>query len=369
MNAAARLIRRAPKRSALILLLTAAVVIGVAQWPSIMRMMGPQQKDMVVDAAMRKAVVDTLIADLDRYYVFPDKAKQFDAYLRSRQQSGAYDSVSSAEKFADLLTSDLQAVSKDGHLEIRYDADGFPELGKDGKPSAEDQAQELGSAKRHNFGIESVGRLPCNIGYLDLHAFEKPELVKSRFAAAMTLLGDTRALIIDLRENHGGEPETVALLASYLFDQRTHLNDIYEREGDHTEQYWTSEAVDGPRYGAARKIYILTSHDTFSAGEDFTYALKNLKRATLVGETTGGGAHPGEPRRLASHFAAFVPSGRSISPITHADWEGVGVTPDVKVSAKSALDVAQTRLLQGLLATEKDPQIRDGMKERLSELN
>jgi hypothetical protein len=362
------MIRRAPKRTALALLLTGAAVAGVALWPSFAGHRGPPQKDMAIDAATRKAVVDTLIADLDKYYVYPDKAKQFSAYLRSRQQSGAYDSATSAEKFADLLTSDLQSIGKDGHLEVRYGEDGFPELGKDGKPSAESQAQDLADEKRHNFGIESVGRLRCNIGYLDLHAFAEPERVKGRFAAAMTLLGDTRALIIDLRKNHGGEPETVALLASYLFDTRTHLNDIYYRETDSTTPMWTSDAVDGPRYGSARKVYLVTSNDTFSAGEDFSYALKNLKRATLVGETTGGGAHPGEPRRLAEHFAAFVPSGRSISPITHTDWEGVGVAPDIQASAKNALDVAHMQALKDALAVEKDPQVIDVLTECIDDL-
>lgn len=362
------IIRRAPKRSALALLATLAAAAGVAVSPSFAGHRGPPQKDMAVDAATRTAVVDTLIADLDRYYVFPDQAKQFGAYLRSRQESGAYESVTSAEKFADLLTRDLQSVGKDGHLEVRYDADGFPELGQDGKPSAESQAHDLDAEKRHNYGIENVDRLHCNIGYLDLHAFADPERVKGRFAAAMSLLGDTRALIIDLRQNHGGEPESVALLASYLFDTRTRLNDIYDRETDRTAPMWTRETVDGPRYGGARKVYLVTSSDTFSAGEDFSYALKNLKRATLVGETTGGGAHPGQPRRLAEHFAAFVPSGRSISPITHTDWEGVGVAPDVKASAKSALDVARALALKEALGVENDPEIKEGLASCIDEL-
>jgi len=362
------MIRRAPKRTALALLLTGAAVAGIAIWPSFAGHRGPPQKDMAIDAATRKAVVDTLVADLDKYYVYPDKARQFSDYLRSRQHSGAYDAVTSAEKFADLLTSDLQSVGKDGHLEVRYGEDGFPELGKDGKPSAESQAHDLADEKRHNFGIESVGRLHCNIGYLDLHAFAEPDRVKGRFAAAMTLLGDTRALIIDLRKNHGGEPETVALLASYLFDTRTHLNDIYFRETNSTTPMWTSDSVDGPRYGSTRKVYLVTSNDTFSAGEDFSYALKNLKRATLVGETTGGGAHPGEPRRLAEHFAAFVPAGRSISPITHTDWEGVGVAPDIKASAKNALDVAQIQALNDALAVEKDPEVKESLTQCVDDL-
>jgi hypothetical protein len=362
------MIRRAPKRSALALLLTVVAVAGVAVWPALAGHRGPPQKDMAIDAATRKAVVDTLIADLDTYYVFPDKAKQFGDYLRSRQHSGAYDSVTSAEKFADLLTSDLQSVGKDGHLEVHYGEDGFPELGKDGKPSAESQAQDLADEKRHNFGIANVDRLSCNIGYLDLHAFAEPDRVKNRFAAAMTLLGDTRALIIDLRRNHGGEPESVGLLASYLFDARTHLNDIYYRETDRTTPMWTSDSVDGPRYGGARKVYLVTSSDTFSAGEDFSYALKNLKRASLVGETTGGGAHPGQPRRLAEHFAAFIPSGRSISPITHTDWEGVGVSADIQASAKNALDVAHMQALKDALAVETDPEIRETLTSCVDDL-
>jgi len=362
------MIRRAPKRSALALALLLIAAAGAVFWPSFAGHRGPPQKDMAIDAATRSTVIDTLTADLDKYYVYPDQGKKFAAYLRSRQRGGAYDAISSAEKFADVLTGDLQSVGKDGHLEVRYGEDGFPELGKDGTPSLESQAHDLADEKRHNYGLESVGRLHCNIGYLDLHAFAEPDRVKGRYAAAMTLLGDTRALIIDLRRNHGGEPETVALLASYLFDSRTHLNDIYERESDATEQMWTSDVVDGPRYGSIRKVYLVTSHDTFSAGEDFSYALKNLKRATLVGETTGGGAHPGQPRRLAEHFAAFVPSGRSISPITHTDWEGTGVSPDIQASADDALDVAHRLALKDALAVETDPEIRESLTECIDEV-
>src|SRR3569623_1561213 len=107
------------------------------------------------------------------------------------------------------------------------------------------------------------------------------------------------------------------LFASYFFDHPAHLNDIYWREGDKTEARWTQEKVPGVRYGQSRPVYILTSHDTFSAGEDFAYGMKYAGRATQVGETTGGGAHPGSPRRLNEHFMMFVPDGRAINPVTH----------------------------------------------------
>jgi C-terminal processing protease CtpA/Prc len=131
---------------------------------------------------------------------------------------------------------------------------------------------------------------------------------------------------------------------------------------------WTRADVAGPRYGTERKVYVLTSHDTFSAAEDFSYAMKNLRRATLVGEVTGGGAHPGDMRRLDTHFGAFIPMGRSISPVTHTDWEGTGVEPDVKAAAKDALNVAQTLILQERLASEKDPAALERMRARLQEL-
>jgi C-terminal processing protease CtpA/Prc len=329
----------------------------------------PPQPDMVIDGAIRQQIVSTLVADLGRYYVFPDKAKQYAAILSARQREGAYDSVSSANQFAERLTTDLQSASKDRHLEIQYSAQALPPDSTNAQPSAEEKAQDLAVYRRLNFGIETVGRLPFNIGYIDLRAFMPAGQVRSRFAAMMTLLGDTRALIIDLRKNDGGEPDTVALLASYLFDKRTHLNDIYTRVDGRTHQMWTRSRIGGPRYGGTREVYILTSGKTFSGGEDFSYALKNLKRATLVGEPTGGGAHPGGPHLLNPHFAVFIPSGRSISPITHTDWEGTGVIPDISVPADKALVTAQKRLLGEFLANEKDPEVRDALERRLRELD
>jgi C-terminal processing protease CtpA/Prc len=185
----------------------------------------------------------------------------------------------------------------------------------------------------------------------------------------MALLVDTKALVIDLRHCGGGDPESVMLFASYLYDKPTHLNDVYWRDENRTEQRWTQASVVGTKYGEARKVYLLTSGDTFSGCEDFAYALKNNKRATLVGETTGGGAHAGGPHRLDAHFMMFVPSGRPINPVTHTDWEGVGVAPDIKASAKNALDVAQVAALKAMIPVETDPVWRKKLQERLHDLD
>ncbi len=327
----------------------------------------PPQKDMNVDKAIRAEVIDGVIANLDRAYVFPDKAAVMEKHLRAQLQHGDFDAVTSAAKFADVLTDALQSDSHDKHLEVRYFADPIP-LKSDQGDSPVDKAAELTEESRFNFGFSGVDRLQGDIGYIDLHQFGRPQGVATRIAAAMTLLGDTKALVIDLRHCGGGDPESVMLFASYLYDKPTHLNDVYWRDENRTEQRWTTANVPGTRYGQARQVYLLTSSDTFSGCEDFAYALKNNRRAILVGETTGGGAHAGGPHRLAAHFMMFVPSGRPINPVTHTDWEGVGVNPDVKSSVKNALDVAQLAILKQLVAAEKDPVWQQKLKDRIHDL-
>lgn len=132
----------------------------------------------------------------------------------------------------------------------------------------------------------------------------------------------------------------VALISSYLFDKPTHLNDLYNRQEDFTQQYWTLPYIPGTRL-AEKPAYVLTSNHTFSGAEEFTYNLKNLKRATIVGETTGGGAHPVSGHRIDDHFAIGVPFARAINPISKTNWEGTGVEPDVKVKAADALQKAE----------------------------
>jgi C-terminal processing protease CtpA/Prc len=166
------------------------------------------------------------------------------------------------------------------------------------------------------------------------------EAVSETVAAAMTFLANTDALVIDLRRNGGGRPQTVALLSSYLFDAPVLLNSLYWREWDRTDDFWTSATVKGRRYGKDKPVFVLTSARTFSAAEEFAYNLKNLERATIVGETTGGGANPGGMRRLSEDFTMFVPMGRAINPVTKTNWEGTGVAPDVAVASENALQAA-----------------------------
>jgi C-terminal processing protease CtpA/Prc len=178
----------------------------------------------------------------------------------------------------------------------------------------------------------------------------------------MDRLADSKALIIDLRTNGGGNRESVALFASYFFDQPTHLSDVVAPRTGERLSMWTRKDVDGKPYGSTRPVYILTSRATFSAAEDFAYAMQTRKRAIIVGEVTRGGAHPKAPFRLTSHFVALIPVAETISPITRTNWEGVGVQPDIVAPADDARSVATAAILKKQLAGEADAMRRARMK-------
>lgn len=294
-----------------------------------------------IDAATRARVIDGAIARLDSFYVFPDVAKRMGDSLRARLRRGAYDAYSNGMAFALRLNDELRELGHDKHLSMRYSVRPIPPRPASPQaPSPEEIAREREQMDGINCGFEKAERLEGNIGYLKFDMFADPDVCGPTASAAMNFLAGTRALIIDLRENGGGAPRMVAYVSSYLFDTRTHLNDLWTRRTDSTEQFWTRDSVPGRRFGGEKPVYVLTSAQTFSGGEEFTYNLKNLKRATIVGETTGGGAHPVRGQRIDEHFMIGVPFARAINPITHTNWEGVGVEPDVKVPASEALATA-----------------------------
>ncbi|MES2757920.1 MAG: S41 family peptidase [Pseudomonadota bacterium] len=340
------------------------------QSPASVAQSAPAAIQSPIDAASRAQLVDALVRELNAGYVFPDVAKKIEVALRDKQQRGDYDRAVDADGLATLLTTDIQAISRDRHMRVRFNATPAPPRpsGPRAAPTAEDEARNQARAKESNYGLGKVETLPGNIGYLETKGFGPLRYVDKAFAAAMTQLADSDALIIDLRGNGGGSPESVAYLSSYLFDKRTHLNDLYFRAGNETEQFWTTEAVPGKKYGQQKPVYVLTGPKTFSGGEEFSYNLQQLKRATLVGETTGGGANPGGVRQLSPHFSVFVPGGRAINPISKTNWEGTGVTPDVKVAAADALVTAQKMALEKLAAAERDPQKTQLLRTRLAEL-
>ena len=206
-----------------------------------------------------------------------------------------------------------------------------------------------------NFGIHRVERLDGNIGYLDLRRVPVPANAGPAIAAAMELVAGTYALIIDLRRNGGGSPEGVVFWCSYLVTERpTHLNDIFHADTGETRQFWALPYVPGTRY-VDRPVYVLTSGHTFSGGEDFCYTLQALGRAQVIGETTGGGAHPTRPFPISPAVHIAIPFARSINPVTGTNWQGTGVVPDVAVPEERAYDVAYGLALRHVLAMDDLP--------------
>ena len=321
------------------------------------------QPDLTIDAATRAAVIEGALKNLNDYYVFPEVAKKMDQAIRERAQKKEYDQITSARELSQKLTEHLQDVSHDKHLRVGYSAEVIPVPSNNEEPSAEEREKFLNYMRTINFGFEKIERMPGNVGYLDLRGFMPAQYGAETVVAAMNFLANTDALIIDLRRNGGGDPAMVALISSYLFgSEPVHLNDLYWREGDTTRQWWTLPFVPGKRFGDKKDVYVLTSKRTFSAAEEFTYNLKNLKRATIIGETTGGGAHPGGTRRINDHFQVWVPSGRAINPYSKTNWEGTGVKPDIEAPADHALKIAHIAAMNKVLEKVTEPERKQAIK-------
>jgi hypothetical protein len=307
-----------------------------------------------VGAADRQAILDGVVAALHATYVFPEVATKMEEHVRARLAAGDYDALVSLPDFTARLTEDLRSVSKDLHVGVGW----APERPGEARDEAAEQARRERELRRGNYCFEKLEHLAGNVGYLRLDCFADAGLGGATAVAAMSFLAGSDALIFDLRQNGGGSPSMIQLLSSYLFAEATHLNSFYIREGDRTKQFWTQAHVAGPRL-AGVPVYVLTSRRTFSAAEEFTYNLRNLERATIVGETTGGGAHPvdfhpieGYPVRVA------VPYGRAINPVTGTNWEGTGVEPHVAVAADQALARAHEMALAALAERATDPEER-----------
>lgn len=345
------------KRHLLAFALALCVVPAIAQ-------QGP--KPVPADAATRKAVIAELSSQLKANYVFPDVADKLATALAAKEASGGYAQAKDSKAFADALSTDLRTLGNDGHFAVGYDPE-FRPAPANGVPDAamlEAMHQEISS---RGFGIDSARRLPGNVGYLELRGFGPTAMVGPAISGAMTMLSGTDALILDLRRNGGGEPDTVAYLMSHFFAQGDdrHLNDLYFRNGDKTRQYWTIPSV-GPRY--TRPVYVLTSGRTFSGGEECAYDFQTQKRAKIVGEKTGGGANPGDGYAIGKGYAAFIPNGRAINPITKTNWEHVGVTPDIAVPAADAQKVAHAAILRELIAATKDPDEKAYLQDSLKDV-
>ena len=339
----------------------------------------PDDPALTSEPVSAREAVETTLALMRAGYVFPDRAEQAAAEIEARLAAGEYDDLDEAA-LAERLTSELDEICADKHLRVRTmpprpqraprpEPDGprpaRPRRGR-GHPGAPGRPDLPGHPL--NYGIFRVERLEGNVGYIDLRAVADPEEAGPAIAAAMELVRGTYALIIDLRRNHGGSPHGVVFWCSYLFpDADTHFNDIVRADTGETRQFWSLAWVPGPRY-TDRPVYVLTSHETFSGGEDFCYTLQAQGRAQVIGETTGGGAHPARMIPISGTLAVSVPFARSVNPVTGTNWQGTGVVPDTEVPADQAYDVAYGQALRHVLSADVPPPVAREARDALAGL-
>ncbi|MCF2533342.1 S41 family peptidase [Yinghuangia soli] len=287
-------------------------------------------------------VIDETVRLLTENYVFPEVAEQLAGLLRKRLAEGAYDV--DAEELAGLVTADLQSANGDRHLRLRYYADEVPP--KRGAAMMETMREQFDSSLG---GVPRVELLDGGVAVIEMAPMLFPlDWAAEPLGAALTLASRADALIVDLRANLGGDPDSVAYVCSHLLDERTHLNTMSWRGDRSSEQSWSLPHVPGARFGGAKPLYILTSESTFSAAEELSYNLQQLGRAVIVGEPTRGGAHPCDGWTVDPHLEVTVPVGRAVNPVSGTNWEGTGVQPDVPCPAAEALDRARTLALARL---------------------
>jgi hypothetical protein len=335
-------------------LLAAVLVIGPAA--------GQQsQTDPQIDEAARASVVERLASMIGSGYVLPEAGQIAIRNVRAAQASGEYKGVGTARRFAERLTSEMRAATQDKHIAVYFD----PEPAAPPKPSTPPAT----ARERFNFGFYKIENLRGNVGYLDLRSFADVDEGRETASAYLAALANFDAIIIDLRQNGGGNTPMVAYIASYFFSPKpVHLTDMYWRDEGRTIELWTSENVPGRR-SVSQDLYLLVGPSTFSAAEDFSYSLQQLKRATVVGERTGGGAHMGRGlQRLSPLFTAFIPVGQSVNPVTKTNWENVGVEPDITVPAERALVEAHLAAVRKLIQRESDPAWQNALRGLATDL-
>lgn len=317
------------------------------------------KSEVILNELLKKEIIDSLTKKLEEFYIRPNAIGDIKKKLNENYKNGIYKKSSNPREFASMLTNNLIEISKDLHFNVMYDQDWVDNQQKknDVELQKRNKAQELIEAKKKNFGFEQARILEGNVGYLEFTYFHDPVEGSETATTVMQFLSNTDALIVDLRRNNGGVMEMGQFISSYLFyNKDLPLYKYYYYESGRKKinrEMWLLPSVPGKRL-ADIDVYILTSGVTFSAAEWMSYSLQNLKRVTIVGEQTAGGAHPVDRKIVTQGFSINIPFGEVKDPITGIDFEGHGVTPDVKCKSEDALNTAHLLILEKLLLKNKD---------------
>ncbi len=297
------------------------------------------QQAAQLERAEVQRIIDTCLSAFRLHYIYPDAVGQMEKYIQKRVAEGDYDNLPDLEKLTERIKNDLRKISGDRHIWVDV---------MDNLPVTEAASEEaiIEEKKQNNFGFVKLEILPGNIGYLRLDGFTDLKYARETAIHAMGMLANCNAIILDLRDNHGGHENMVHFIASYFFEEKTQLNSLYFREADSLVEGWTDPGIPGQKL-IHQALILLTSQNTASGAESFAYTMKNYRRATIVGERTRGAAHWKECFQYPDlDIFLEIPVARPINPVTQKGWEGDGVAPDIEINSENALDKAYKLALE-----------------------
>ena len=339
--------------------------------------------------AQKEIILQRLLKRIEDFYVLQDEVQGIKDYIRARHEEQAYRDLVDAQQLARQLTLDLRATSQDVHFGIMHDSTMFetmePMLAPLDGPNSRDAMREwmrdsdgaagigrMAGDKRQNFFFTKLEILEGNVGYLRLDRVPALDLAKPTVDAAMAFLTHADAVILDVRGNPGGVGGFIPYLMSYFFPEDSTY--LYKRDYQALEernQYYTYKTLPGKRLDHV-PLYVLIDPFTGSAARNLAYTLQSFDRATLVGETSGGGgfrgAHSAGIFPLADGLLAMVPIGRVVNAKTNTNWRDGGVQPDVSVPSKEAQDAAHELALETLLDRTDDAAITQELSQALQSL-
>lgn len=326
--------------SALALALAPGVALGQPQ-------QRPDPAAVTVSADENRAVILALAQVLRERFAFRERGIAAANEIEAMERRGEFRSAQSGAELMALIDSKIAPIVNDRHFRVRYFGPEAVAGFTDAPPTAEELAEFHEEVRLRGSEIPEVRWLPGNVGYLRLTLLLDTPPGVEKLAAAMGLLADTGALIIDVRGTPGGEPAGVANVIGHLVPERTPT--VRLEVAFDPSQNRTFHAEPRTPGFAGKPVYVLIDEGTGSGAEEFAYDLQAMGRATLVGQTTSGAATPGGYRPLSGGFVAFIPMGIVSNVITGANWEGVGVPPDIEVPAEEALTRAHRLALEAIL--------------------
>jgi len=286
---------------------------------------------LIVD--MAKIVMDN--------YCSPEKLQGMKEAIEAASSNTEVLNIPDAESLANVLSDGVQTTVSDPRLRVTYEPNYVPAVAPKMPPLPPEQ---LIAVLQTSIKLDI---LEGNIGYLRIDHILGEEVADKIGNLLLDLVWNkilpTSALIFDLRYTSSGDISGIPYIVSYFAEAEPliHIDSIYDRPSNTTTKLLSMSTLLGERYGITKPLIILTSKNTKGIAEDVAYCLRNLKRASIVGEKTAGGSVKLDKIKVGdTDFYVTVPTAKSINPITGSTWEVTGVTPDVEVNAEDALATA-----------------------------